>query len=343
MPYQFKNDYSELAHPRIIEALAKYNSEQNIPYGEDYHSENAKKRIREIFSLKEDTSIHFLSGGTQTNMVLISSALRHYEGVLACNSGHINVHETASVEGAGYKIYTVKGNNAKLSASDIYEAIRHNNNEHMVKIKMVYISNSTEYGTIYNREELIEIYNACKENDLYLFIDGARLGSALTCKENDIKNEDLGLFCDAFYIGGTKNGLLFGEALVINNKELQKDFRYHIKNKGAMLAKGYALGIQFEEMFKDNLYFELAEHANKMAERIRDIFDRLSIPYLNAPTNQVFPTFSRDIALSLIDRYGLEIWEDNNEKMIVRFVTSFLTKEEDIVELDQYLSRLFSK
>lgn len=339
MIYQFKNDYSQLAHPRIIDALSKFSSEQNIPYGEDYHSENAKKSIQKLFGLNH-SEIHFIAGGTQTNMVLISSILRHYEGVLAVDSGHINVHETACVEGQGYKIYTVKGHNGKLSPIDIYEAVRVNNNEHMVKIKMVYISNSTECGTIYSKEELSSLYKACKANDLYLFIDGARLGSALTCKTNDLKPTDIARFSDAFYIGGTKNGLLFGEALVLVNKDLQKDFRYHIKNKGAMLAKGYALGIQFEELFKDNLFFEIAESANEKAEQIRSLLASLNIPYIDAPTNQVFATFDRKLALHLIDRYGLELWEDNKEKMVVRFVTSFLTKQEDIDELKQYLTSL---
>ena len=340
MARMFKNDYSELAHPRILEALKKYSLEQNIPYGLDYHSENASNLIKKIFNA-ENADVHYLAGGTQSNMVFISAALRPYEGVIACASGHINVHETAAIEGSGHKIYCLEGKNGKLYPEDIKLALKNNYDEHMVKLKLVYISNSTEIGTIYSKKELIDLHNVCKENDLYLFIDGARLGSALTCKENDVDSSLLGSICDGFYVGGTKNGLLFGEALVILNDNIKKDFRYHIKNKGAMLAKGYGLGIQFEEAFKDGLYFELAKHANEMAESIRNILKKFNINLLDAPTNQIFASLPKCKANALIDKFGLEKWSEKDESMTVRFVTSFATTNEDVDCLNDYLEELF--
>lgn len=339
MPYLFRSDYQELAHPRIIKALEKYSLEQNVPYGLDYHSSNAAELIKNIFNAKE-AAVHFLAGGTQTNMVLISSCLKHYEGVIACKSGHINVHETAAVEGAGYKIITYEGKNGKLHKEDVLKALKDNVDVHMVKPRMVYISNSTECGTIYSKQELLDLHEVCKKNDLYLFIDGARIGSALTCKENDVDPSLLGEVADAFYVGGTKNGLLYGEALVIVNKELQKDFYYHVKNKGAMLAKGYSLGIQFEEAFKDGLYFELAKHANDIADYIKEALIELNIETLPSPTNQIFVEFKRDISLDLIKVFGLEKWEDKDETIIVRIVTSFNTSKENADELISYIKEI---
>lgn len=250
----FRNDYSVIAHPRILEAISKYSKEVNITYGLDIHSQNAAKYIKDIFSAPQG-EVFFLCGGTLTNLVFISSAIKHYEGVIAADTGHINVHETAAIEGNGYKIITIPNINGKITALQIENKIKEYTDEHMVKPRMVYISNSTELGTIYSKEELESIAKVCKANNLYLYLDGARLGNALMSKDNDLLPSDLGKYCDAFYVGGAKNGLLIGEALVINNKELLDNYRYHIKNKGAMLSKGFLLGIQFEEAFKDNLYF----------------------------------------------------------------------------------------
>ena len=335
----FRNDYSEHAHPRIIEALARYQDEQNTPYGLDYHSLNAEKRIKDVFN-SPNAKVFFLAGGTQTNILFISSCLKHYEGVIACDTGHINVHETAALEGQGYKIITVNNKDGKLTPSDINQVMATYDNEHMVKPKMVYISNSTEIGTIYLKDELIALSKACKKHRLYFFIDGARLGSALTSKDNDVDPSLLGEVCDAFYVGGTKNGLLLGEALVINNKELQENYRYHIKNKGAMLAKGYLVGIEFEEAFKDNLYFDLAQETNKMADLLKDSFKKKGLDILHSPTNQIFLTISKDKALKLIERYGCEKWEDLGDKLTIRFVTSFSTTEDDVNELNEYLATL---
>ena len=335
----FKNDYSELAHPRIIEALIRYQDEQNVPYGLDVHSLNAEKRIKEIFASKNG-KVFFIAGGTQTNVLFLSGVLKHYEGVIACKSGHINVHETAALEGQGYKIIEVEGNNGKVYPSDVEYVMHHYTDEHMVKPRALYISNSTEIGTIYYKDELKALQEVCKKHNLYFFIDGARLGSALTSKENDIEPSLLGEVCDAFYIGGTKNGLLLGEALVINNPSLQEDYRYHIKNKCAMLAKGYLIGIEFEEAFKDNLYFDLAKKTNESADQLKEGFKSFHLEILPSPTNQIFLTIDKTKAEELIDRYGCERWEDKGDKITIRFVTSFLTKEEDVKELLAYVKRL---
>ena len=339
MSISFKNDYGQLAHPRILEALTRYGQQTNIPYGLDSHSENASRLILDIFDARQGKTF-FLAGGTQTNMVFISSVLRPFQGVLSCVSGHINVHETAAVEGAGHKIYVVPGNGGKLYPQDIENAVKANVDEHMVQIKMVYISNSTEIGTIYSRQELLALRQACDKYGLYLFIDGARLGSALTSKANDVEPSLLGKVADAFYVGGTKNGLLYGEALVIVNPGLQTDFRYHIKHKGAMLAKGYGLGIQFEEAFKDGLYFEIAKKTNDMAALLREGCLGLGLDVGISPTNQIFITFPKEVAIALINEYGCEKWEEKEDKMTIRFVTSFMTTEEEVKEALLYIKNL---
>ena len=337
----FRNDYSELAHPRILDALKRYEDEQNTPYGLDEHSLNAEKMILETFNSPKG-KVFFLAGGTQTNVLFISSLLKHYEGVIACDSGHINVHETAALEGQGYKIITVLGKDGKVYPEDIEKVMKTYINEHMVKPAMVYISNSTEIGTIYTKDELLALREVTKKYGLYLFMDGARLGSALTSRNNDVPPSLLGEVVDAFYVGGTKNGMLFGEALVINNEDLAENFRYHIKNKLAMLAKGFVVGIEFEEAFKDGLYFELAKQTNAMADLLKDNFKMLGLDILPSPTNQIFLTIDKDKATKLMDRYGCELWEDKGDKLIIRFVTSFLTIEDDVEELASYISSLLS-
>ena len=339
MSYSFKNDYSVLAHPRILETLTKYSLEENIPYGLDKHSENASKYIKETFG-SPNASVFFVSGGTQANLLFISYCLKHYEGVISCDTGHINVHETAAVEGSGHKIITVKNNNGKLSSEDILDVLKQYQDFHMVKPGMVYISNSTELGTIYLKEELAKIYRTCKENHLLLFIDGARLGSALTSKDNDIKYNEFGSLCDAYYVGGTKNGFLYGEALVINNPDLAKEFRYHIKNKGAMLAKTYGVAIQFEEAFKDGLYFEIAKNTNEVSDLLKDELTKLNLEISYSPTNQVFVSFPKDKALKIVEEFGCEIWETQGNNICIRFVTSFMSTKEDIYRLVEFIKKI---
>ncbi len=338
----FRNDYSEICHKRVLEALNDALNEQNVGYGLDKHSENAKKMIQSLIK-NDNASVHFLVGGTQTNMTMISYALKDYEAVIAVATGHINVHETGSIESSGHKILTVTGENGKIRPADIKDVIKNHVDEHMVKPKMVYISNSTEIGTIYKKEELEAIYKTCKENNLYLFIDGARLASALTSKDNDLTIEDVAKNCDSFYLGGTKNGLMFGEALVIINDSLKEDFRFQIKNKGAMLAKGFISGIEFEAILKDNLYFEIAKGANDNAYLLSRKLKELGFKVDEVYTNQVFVTCSNDEACFITNNFGCELWRDLGEEKQVRFVTSFSTRKEDVIELYNTLKKYLNK
>ena len=336
MKHKFTNDYSSLCHPKILETLSNMKEEQNVAYGLDRHSLQAEAYIKDVFE-SPSGQVYFLAGGTMTNLLFISHALKDYEAVIALETGHINVHETGAVEGTGHKIITVKGKDGKIYPEDIKNVLKTYRDEHMVKPRMVYISDSTEIGTIYTRKELVALYELCQENDLYFYIDGARLGSALTSKYNDVEPGLLGKICDAFYVGGAKNGLLLGEALVINNPELQAGFRYQIKNKGAMISKGYLIGAEFEEAFKDGLYFDIAKATNEMTDYLKEGLTKLKINMLDSPTNQVFATFNKEDASKLIREYGLELWEDKGDELVVRFVVSFTTKKSDVDELISFV------
>jgi len=339
MNYQFTNDYCGSCHPKIMEALSKHISEQNKGYGLDKHSKNAEKIILERFNSK-DGSVFFLAGGTQTNMVVISYLLKPYEAVIACDSGHINVHETGAVEASGHKIITCINEDGKLKPLDIEKIIKDHTDEHKVSIKMVYITDSTETGTIYSLNELKAIKKTCDKYHLYLFLDGARLASALTSKDNDIKPSDLSKYTDVFYIGGTKNGLLYGEAVVFNNSKLAKDFRYHIKNKGAMLAKGFVLGIMFLEAFKDNLYFDLAKKANDISQYIKENIKHKVTFASKSNTNQLFINVSKKDKDKLIKNFGLELWSVNDDIYTLRIVVSYMTEKEDADKLINYINNL---
>ena len=328
----FRNDYNEIGHVSVLNALNDNIGKINGCYGLDEHSEKASNMIKSLIE-NDDASVFFLEGGTQTNLTMISFILRDYEAVISAKTGHINVHEAGSIEATGHRIIEVEGKNGKVYPEDIQKVLNTYIDEHMVKPKMVYISNSTERGTIYQRSELINLHKICKDNNLFLFIDGARLGSALMSKDNDIKINDLGKYCDAFYLGGTKNGLLFGEALVINDKNISKDFRHHIKNKGAMLAKGYVIGIQFEAILKNNLYFDLALKANQMAYLLSDKLKELGYLVDEVYTNQVFVTCDNSDAKKIIDLFDCELWTDLGDKKVVRFVTTYSVTENDILDV----------
>ncbi|MFP7296659.1 threonine aldolase family protein [Neobacillus niacini] len=339
--YSFKNDYSEGAHPRILQALLETNLEQDEGYGEDRFSRQAIELIKDKLGT-DDVDIHFISGGTQTNLIAISAFLRPHEAAIAVSSGHILGHETGAIEATGHKILSVEGKDGKLSPFDLQGVLDGHPDEHMVKPKLVYISNSTEIGSIYSKSELQDLHEFCQQNQLILFMDGARLGSALCAEENDIQLSDLPKIVDAFYIGGTKNGALIGEALVICTDSLKEDFRYHIKQKGALLAKGRLMGIQFHELFSDNLFFELAIHANKMAGLIREELNKANIKFLtHSPSNQLFPILPISVINVLQNNYAFHIWEKvDSENSAVRFVTSWATKEEEVMGLIKELKRL---
>lgn len=327
--YSFKNDYSEGCHARILETLTKSNLEQNNGYGEDTYSLQAKTFIREKLG-NAQAEIHFISGGTQTNLIVTAAILKPHESVIAAQTAHIHVHEAGSIEATGHKINVVQSDNGKLTASDIQKVLEeHTNIPHMVKPKMVYISNSTEVGTVYSKSELEQLYNYCRENHLYLFMDGARLGSALCAEESDMSLSDVAKLTDLFYIGGTKNGALLGEALVINAKELQGEWGYHLKQRGALLAKGRVLGIQFYELFKDNLYFDLACHANKMALKMAKGIADKGYTFLTPPSsNQIFPIFPNELIQKLSAQYAFYAWvKIDNSYTAVRLITSWNTPE----------------
>ncbi|KZL90605.1 threonine aldolase family protein [Clostridium magnum] len=327
--YSFKNDYSEGAHPRILSALMESNLEQTEGYGEDPYTLKAVNLLKERIG-RSDIDIHLFMGGTQTNLTAISAFLRPHEAAIASNTGHILVHETGAIEATGHKVISIEVKDGKLTPVHIKSVLEGHTDEHMVKPRLVYISNPTEIGSIYSKSELEQLSNFCRENKLFLYVDGARLGSALCSEENDMDFSDLSTLVDAFYIGGTKNGALMGEALVICRDSLKEDFRFHIKQKGAMLAKGRILGIQFLELFKDDLYFNLARNANNMADILKKGISEVGYSFLtHSPSNQIFPILPNWLIEKLQKKYSFYLWEKVDEdNSAIRLVTSWATKEE---------------
>lgn len=331
--YSFKNDYSEGFHPQLLEALAKTNLDQQQGYGEDIYCEMARAAIKAKTG-HPDADIYFVSGGTQANTIVIASALKSFEGVIAATTGHINVHETGAIEATGHKIILVSSYDGKVKPEDIIAECDRAEDHHMVRPAMVYISNSTEVGSVYTKAELSALSEICKIKGLYLYLDGARLGSALSSVNNDLSLADLSELTDAFYIGGTKNGAIMGEAIVINNNLLKTDFNYHLKQRGALLSKGRLMGVQFYELFKENLFFELAQHANNMAKKIADALKEKGFSFLTVPeSNQIFPILPNELIEDLLQKYEFYTWqklEDN--KSVVRLVTSWATPENKVAE-----------
>ena len=340
LKYNFKNDYSELAHPKVLAALSAAADKQLEGYGLDEYSMNTRELIKSKIS-SPAADVHFVNGGTQANLLVISAALRPHEAVIACESGHISTHETGAIEATGHKICTVKGERGKLSVSDIQSICKAHTNEHMVKLRLVFISQSTEVGTVYTKTELTAISDYCKNNGLYLYLDGARLGAGLNSHACNLSYADIANLTDVFYIGGTKNGALSGEAIVICNDELKTDFRYHMKQKGAMLAKGASVSLQFAALFENDLYDELAKHANNMAMKLASGIKKLGFELLySAETNQIFPIFPQKVAEKLHNLYGFYEWQEQNDKTAVRLVTSWATPEDKINEFIKDLSGL---
>lgn len=338
----FNSDYLEGCHPSILKAMEQTNLEQTCGYGLDPYCAQAVDMIRNTFACPE-ADVHFAVGGTQANTIVISSILRPYEGVLCAQTGHINVHETGAIEGTGHKVLGLEAKDGKITSAQISVAVAlQGDDEHIVKPGMVYISMSTELGTIYNLTELKDIYMTCRQNGLYLFIDGARLGYALSSPVNDLNISDIASCCDVFTVGGTKQGALFGEAIVINNPDLKKDFRYMIKRQGGMLAKGRLLGIQFIELMKDGLYFTLAKQAVDRAMKIRTVLLEKNIPlYVDAPTNQLFPIFSDEQLEAMEDDFAFSNWERVDEAhTAVRICTSWATPEESVDALIKSIQAL---
>lgn len=335
---RFNCDYSEGAHPRILEKLAQTNLEQAPGYGQDTYCRQAADLIKSLCQTPQ-AEVHFLAGGTQTNLTVIAACLRPYQTVISADSGHINVHETGAIEATGHRILTVPEQNGKLTAEQIARCCKEHwlddNPEFAPQPKLVYISFPTEYGTLYSKEELSAIRRVCDENNLFLFADGARLGYGLEAPGNDVTLADLAACCDVFYIGGTKIGALLGEAVVIVNPKLQKDFRYFMKQKGAMLAKGRILGIQFLALFEDGLYFKLSKHADEMAQIIRQACAECGFEFLyDSPTNQQFPVMPNDLIKQLEELYVFSHTKRlDYRRSAIRICTSWATRREDVEQL----------
>ncbi|MEC5174490.1 threonine aldolase family protein [Chryseobacterium nepalense] len=333
MKFSFKNDYSEGCHPNILKALLSYNDDQQAGYGEDQYSLEAKNLIRR--KIQSNSDIYFVSGGTQANLIVISSILKPYQCVISAATGHILNNETGAIEATGHKILSIDKEDGKLTPEDIIPVLQsHKNIPHQVMPKLVYLSNSTELGTVYTLAELEKLSSFCKENNLYIFMDGARMGHGLTAEITDLTLEKVAEFTDAFYIGGTKNGALIGEAIVINNKELQQDFAFNIKQKGALLAKGRLLGIQFLELMKDDLYFELAAHANRQAMKIKNAMKERGVRFLSDTyTNQIFPILSNSLIEKLSEKFEFYVWKKiDDDFSAIRLITSWNTADEPVEE-----------
>lgn len=328
MKYNFKNDYTTGCHPHILKALTSSNLIAQEGYGEDQYSKEAADLIKEKVG-QEDSVVYFVSGGTQANLIVISSLLRPFESVIAAETAHIQVHETGAIEATGHRIQTVKCADGKLTPEGIQKQLDSFEEIHTTIPRLVYISNSTEIGTIYSCDELKALSLFCRVNELILFMDGARLSSALTSFANDVTLNDLGKYTDVFYIGGTKAGALLGEAIVLNNKALQKNFIYNLKQRGALLAKGRLLGIQFRELFRDDLFFTLGDHANRMAQKISAGISDLGLSFLTPTyTNQLFPVFSNAAIAKLLEDYAFYTWMKIDEEVsAARLVTSWSTEE----------------
>ncbi|MEG0688446.1 MAG: aminotransferase class I/II-fold pyridoxal phosphate-dependent enzyme [Hungatella sp.] len=329
--YSFTNDYSEGAHPRILDAMLHTNLAQQGGYSLDAHTTHAIALIKEEIQ-RDDVDVHILVGGTQTNLITIAAALRPYQAVIATTTGHINVHETGAIEATGHKVLAMPSTDGKLTPALIQLALDTHTDEHMVQPKMVYISNSTEIGTQYTKAELEALHHICQQNGLYLFLDGARMGVALTSSVNDLTLADIAALVDVFYIGGTKNGALFGEALMICKEELKADFRFMIKQRGAMLAKGWLLGVQFEELFQNNLFYDMAAHANKMAGKLKTALTDHGYSFASdSTTNQLFPILPDALVEQLSHDFTFNIdKKPDATHTVIRLVTSWATTEEGV-------------
>lgn len=338
----FENDYSGGACEKVLERLVKTNFEQSSGYGNDIYSERAKEKIRKACSCP-DADVFFLVGGTQTNQTVISSLLRNFEGVVCAKTGHIEVHEAGAIESTGHKVLTLPQSLGKIDATTLCEYLKtffeDESHEHMVYPGMVYISHPTEYGTLYTKKELEDISDICRKYSLPLFLDGARLGYGLMSRHTDVTLADIARICDVFYIGGTKVGALFGEAVVFTKKNIPSHFVTTVKQRGALLAKGRLLGVQFDALFCDGVYFEISRHAIDMAERMKEIFSKKGYRFfIDSPTNQQFIIIENEKIEELKKQVRFGFWEKYDEThSVVRFVTSWATKPADVEALAEIM------
>lgn len=338
----FESDYIAGAHPKVLEHLVETNLECLSGYGTDPYCESAKAKIRKAIGM-EDADVEFLVGGTQTNSIIISTMLADYEGVLAAKTGHISSHEAGAIEYTGHEVLELPQQNGKIEPAVLEryltEFYADQNHEHMTFPGMVYISHPTEYGTLYTKAELERISEICKKYSLPLFMDGARLGYGLMSKGSDLSLSDIAGLCDVFYIGGTKVGALCGEAVVFTKGNKPKHFMTSVKKRGALLAKGRLLGVQFDALFTDDLYFEISRHAIEMAERLKEIFVKYQIPFLiDSPTNQQFVILEDSMLKRLQESIAVSFWEKPDEThTVVRFATSWSTTEQELKILQNAL------
>jgi threonine aldolase len=326
MKHSFFDDYSEGAHPRVLELLASTNLAQQPGYGEDALSARAVALVREAVG-NQDAAVHFASGGTQANLIALASMLRPHESVIAADTAHIHVHETGAVEATGHKINLVPNHEGKLAADSVRDVVARHADEHMVVPRVVFVAHATESGTLYSKDELTALSRCCRELGLYLYLDGARLGPALASPYADMSLADVCALVDMFYLGGTKNGALLGEAIVINTPALRDHFRHHLKQRGALLAKGRLLAAQFVALLEDGLYFELARHANTMAARLADGLHARGARFASRPVaNQVFPVLPDAHVAALREHYGFHVWTPSDgTRSTIRLVTSWAT------------------
>ena len=343
--FYFHNDYNETCHPAVMAKLVAVSEKQYAGYGVDESCERAISLIRKECK-REDVAVHFLVGGTQTNLTVIAASLRPHQGVISAASGHINVHETGAIEATGHKVIQLQGRNGKITANQVDQAVKEHKSspdaEHIVQPKMVYISNPTESGTTYDLAELEALSGVCRKHRLILFVDGARLGYALASDAYDVTMADLARLTDVFYIGGTKVGAMFGEAVVIANPVVAEDFRYLIKQRGAMLAKGWLLGLQFEALFENGIYTKIAKQANQMADLLRGTLQELGYQLVDAnKTNQVFVAMPNRTLTEIKKDFTFSEWEKvDQDHTVVRFCTSWATKKESVEALCERLKQL---
>ena len=336
--YRFENDYSELCHPAVIEALGRMGTQQYAGYSQDVISEEAVALLRDITE-KPNAGVHFLSGGTQANLVGLGWMLTPIGAVVAADTGHINVYEAGAIEATGHKVCTVPHRQGKLDLDAMENLLEYHQQEELVTPEVVFLSQSTELGTIYLKSELEEIRAFCDRWNLLLFIDGARIGAAVTSDLSDVRMTDIAELADAFFVGGTKNGAMFGEALITVNPKLNRGLRSFSRQRGAMLAKGYAVAVQFRELFKAGLYFELARCANETARVLCDGFVEQGYRlWQERESNQVFPILPNDVIARMQKSYGFYVWEEYDESQsVVRLVTSWATPADKV---DEFLSDL---
>lgn len=342
----FINDYSESACPEILDAIVKTNLEGNTAYSSDPHTKKAVELIRRKTECP-DAEVEIYMGGTQTNLIAACAFLRPHEAIIAVKTGHISVHETGAIEGTGHKVIEVEGKDGKITTGDIEKVCGPQNWDHagilMVKPRMVYISQSTEVGTVYSQKELLEIRKCCDKYGLLLYCDGARLASALDC--SDVTMAFLAKVCDAFYIGGSKNAALFGEALVVINDSLKSDIGYIAKQRGGKLAKGWLLGLQFEVLMQNDLYEKYGKHANKMAAILKKGLEEMNVKFsVESFSNQLFPILADNVLEKLKDDFAWEVINKTDEfNTEIRLVTSWATKEENIHTFLESLSKCLTQ